>query len=80
MLFRSSAAGLTLYNPETGLSDGSSGSMTEGNVFLFNNPATEGKGWLEKYYLYQIPTTELILNPNLTQNTGWDTGATDAGK
>lgn len=61
----------TLYNPETGFSDGQGGALTEGEVFLFNNPIKEGKGWLEKYYLYQIPTTELILNPNLTQNPGW---------
>lgn len=66
------SANLTLYNPDTGLSDGVNGSMTEGNIFLFNDPRKEGKGWLEKYYLYQIPTTELVLNPNLTQNPGWD--------
>ena len=65
------AAHLTLYNPTTGLSDGTNGSMTEGNVFLFNDPVKEGKGWLEKYYLYQIPTTEIVLNPNLKQNEGW---------
>ena len=61
----------TLYNPETGFSDGQNGSLTEGELFLFNDPIKEGKGWLEKYYLYQIPTTELILNPNLKQNPEW---------
>lgn len=61
----------TLYNPETGFSDGTNGSMTEGYLYLFNDPLKEGKGWLEKYYLYQIPTTEIVLNPNLTQNPGW---------
>lgn len=63
--------GMTLYNPDTGLSDGQDGSMTEGYLFLFNDPKAEGKGWLEKYYLYQVPTDELLLNPNLTQNPGW---------
>lgn len=63
--------GMTLYNPETGLSDGQGGSMTEGYVFLFNDPLKEGKGWLEKYYLYQVPTTEIVLNPEITQNPGW---------
>ena len=63
--------GMTLYNPETGLSDGQNGSMTEGYLFLFNNPIKEGKGWLDKYYLYQVPTDEILLNPELTQNPGW---------
>lgn len=62
---------MTLYNPETGLSDGQNGSMTEGYLFLFNNPIKEGKGWLDKYYLYQVPTDEILLNPELTQNPGW---------
>ena len=62
---------MTLFNPQTGMSDGTNGSMTEGRLFLFNDPIKEGKGWLEKYYLYQVPTTEIVLNPNLTQNPGW---------
>ena len=65
------ANSMTLYNPTTGLSDGTNGSMTEGYLYLFNSPISEGKGWLEKYYLYQVPTTEIVLNPNLTQNPGW---------
>ena len=59
------------WHPKTGLSDGTNGSMTEGRLFLFNDPLKEGKGWLEKYYLYQVPTTEILLNPKLTQNPGW---------
>ncbi len=66
------SAGLTLYNEKTGTSDGNSGKLTDGNVFLFNNPVAEGKGWLEKYYLYQIPTTEMVLNSQLKQNPGWE--------
>lgn len=65
------ANNMTLYNPTTGYSDGVNGAMTEGNLYLFNNPIKEGKGWLEKYYLYQVPTTEIRLNSNLTQNPGW---------
>lgn len=65
------ANNMTLYNPATGYSDGVNGSMTEGNIFLFNDPLKEGKGWLEKYYLYQVPTTEILLNPELEQNPGW---------
>lgn len=62
---------MTLYNPNTGVSDGQSGSMTEGYLYLFNDPIAEGKGWLDKYYLYQVPTDEILLNPNLIQNPGW---------
>ena len=47
--------------------------MTEGYLYLFNDPIREGKGWLEKYYLYQIPTTQLVLNPLLgPNNPGWE--------
>ena len=61
-----------LLNETTGTSDGANGSMTEGYIYLFNDPIKEGKGWLEKYYLYQVPLEEIALNPNLTQNPGWD--------
>ncbi len=65
-------ADMKLLNEETGTAD-PSGTMTEGYVFLFNNPIVEGKGGLDKYYLYQIPTNEILLNPNLAPNNpGWD--------
>ena len=68
-----SKVNFTLYNPETGYSDGANGNMTEGYLYLFNDPIREGKGWLEKYYLYQIPTTQLVLNPALgPNNPGWE--------
>ena len=63
---------LTLLNEMTGTSDGANGSMTEGYIYLFNDPLKEGKGWLQKYYLYQVPLEEIALNPNLTQNPGWE--------
>lgn len=66
------ANSMTLYNPETGLSDGTNGSMQEGYLHLFNDPLKESKGWLEKYYLYQVPTTEIVLNPKIIQNPGWE--------
>lgn len=62
---------MTLYNSTTGVSDGLDGSMTEGYLYLFNDPVAEGKGWLDKYYLYQVPTDEILLNPELSQNPGW---------
>lgn len=69
---------MTLYNPATGLSDGANGAMTEGYLYRFNDPSKENKGWLEKYYLYQVPTTELLLNKdNLKQTPGWDTASSN---
>lgn len=32
---------------------------------------TVSRTWDEKMYLFPIPQTELMKNPNLTQNTGW---------
>lgn len=57
---------------ETGFADATG--ATEGYVFMYNNPVKAGLGWLDKYYLYQIPKNEIALNPNLTQNPGWDSG------
>lgn len=45
--------------------------LTEGYIYLWGDPLVEGKGWLDKYYLYQIPTDEIVLNPALEQNPGW---------
>jgi len=35
-------------------------------------PGYEARTWDDKLYLYPIPTQELALNPNLTQNPGWE--------
>jgi hypothetical protein len=45
--------------------------LTEGYLYVQADPLTQGKGWLDKYYLYCVPTEQIILNPNLTQNPGW---------
>ncbi|MFZ4725747.1 MAG: RagB/SusD family nutrient uptake outer membrane protein [Paludibacter sp.] len=39
----------------------------EGYVTYFGVPT----GWLDKYYLYPIPISEITLNPNLDQNPGY---------
>lgn len=45
----------------------------EGYLYMYNDPIKAGKGWLDKYYLYQIPTNEIALNPNLKPNNpGWE--------
>lgn len=44
--------------------------VQEGYIWL---EPVGGEGWQEKYYLYQIPYQEIILNPNLAPNNpGWD--------
>jgi hypothetical protein len=59
----------SLLNTTTGYADNTG--MTEGYRFLYNDPVKSGKGWQDKYYLYQVPTNEIALNPQLKQNSGW---------
>lgn len=48
-------------------------SKPEGYIYLWADPLKEGKGWLDKYYLYQVPTDEIALNPALAPNNpGWE--------
>jgi len=63
-----SNADMGLLNESTTLKDNT---MTEGYLYVQASPKTQGKGWLDKYYLYCVPTEEIILNPKLTQNPGW---------
>ncbi|CEN49433.1 RagB/SusD family nutrient uptake outer membrane protein [Capnocytophaga canis] len=41
---------------------------TEGYRYLYNDPVKDGKGWLDKYYLYEVPSNEILLNPALKPN------------
>ena len=45
--------------------------IAEGYIYLWGDPVLEGKGWLDKYYLYQVPTDQIVLNPALEQNPGY---------
>ena len=55
------------------MSDLATKAKTEGYIFLWADPLKEGKGWLDKYYLYQVPTDEIVLNPALAPNNpGWE--------
>lgn len=47
-------------------------SATEGWLYIGNGPLTTGKGWIDTYYLWQVPTHEINMNPNLTQNPGYE--------
>lgn len=61
----------TFIDLQTGYADATG--KTEGYIYMYNDPIKAGKGWLDKYYLYQVPTNEIALNPNLAPNNpGWD--------
>ncbi|MCD8312526.1 MAG: RagB/SusD family nutrient uptake outer membrane protein [Bacteroidales bacterium] len=40
----------------------------DGYAYFFGVPP----GWLDKYYLFSIPTNQIALNPALEQNPGWE--------
>lgn len=42
-----------------------------GWIYTYASPLTAG-GWQDAYYLMQVPTGQITLNPNLTQNPGYD--------
>lgn len=42
-----------------------------GHLYFYQDPASAGKGWLEKYYLTPIPSGEILLNENLEQQELW---------
>lgn len=50
----------------------------QGNTYLYQYPSKSlddvGRKWSasDKRWLSPLPTDELVLNPNLTQNPGWD--------
>lgn len=47
---------------------------TPGKGWIYTNPSalSTGKGWLDTYYLWMVPTYEITMNPNLTQNPGYE--------
>lgn len=42
-----------------------------GHLYYYLDPVKAGKGWLDKYYLYPIPSDEILLNENLEQQELW---------
>jgi hypothetical protein len=40
---------------------------TDGCIIMYS-----GRTWADKNYLYPLPSDQLQLNPNLTQNPGWN--------
>ena len=41
------------------------------SLISYNPKVVETRIWDNKMYLYPIPQTELFINKNLVQNTGW---------
>lgn len=50
---------------------GPNSSLSEGYIYVSPDPQLSGKGWLNKYYLYPIPSGQLLLNSQLEQNPDW---------
>ena len=44
----------------------------EGWIYTAPSPLVQGGGWIDTYYLDMVPTNEIVLNPNLTQNPGYN--------
>lgn len=42
-----------------------------GTVYTYSPQKIQDRVWNDKMYLYPIPQTEIYMNGNLTQNTGW---------
>lgn len=45
-----------------------------GYIYRYPEPVSSSLGWKDQYYLYCVPTDEILLNPNLgPNNPGWPT-------
>ena len=72
------ATGILVYDPATGEQGTSEATAAElaaqgggGHLYYYLDPVSAGTGWMDAYYLYPIPSNEILLNPNLGQNPGW---------
>lgn len=69
-----SMAGVTFINVSPNLANGSVNPQrlsndTFGEISWLNNIE---RRWEDKKYLYPMPTTDLLINPHLGQNPGWE--------
>lgn len=55
----------------TGKADGQENGVGSGWIYTYASPLTSG-GWLDTYYLMMVPTDQIVLNPQLTQNPGYN--------
>ena len=51
----------------------------EGYYLTWDTPNEYKRVWGDKQYLYPIPASVMVLNPNIVQNTGWENGSTNDG-
>lgn len=54
-----------------GQSAAENNSVGSGWIYTYESPLTAG-GWLDTYYLMMVPTSQIVLNPQLTQNPGYN--------
>jgi len=50
-----------------------------GYYLTWDVPNEYKRVWGDKQYLYPIPPSVIVKNPNITQNKGWESGATNDG-
>ncbi len=50
-----------------------------GYYLTWDVPNEYKRVWGNKQYFYPIPSTVMVKNPNITQNTGWENGGTNDG-
>ncbi len=51
----------------------------DGYHLTWDKPNDHNRVWGNKQYLYPIPATVMVKNPNITQNAGWENGASNDG-
>ncbi|MGQ8336117.1 RagB/SusD family nutrient uptake outer membrane protein [Sunxiuqinia sp. A32] len=51
----------------------------EGYYLTWDKPNDYKRVWGDKQYLYPIPASAIVKNPNISQNIGWENGATNDG-
>ena len=51
----------------------------KGWIYTYPSALSTGKGWLDAYYLWMVPTFEITMNPELTQNPGYEALFPNAG-
>lgn len=55
-----------------GYADAQNNSVGSGWIYTKPGPLSIGKGWLDTYYLDMVPLDQITLNPNLSQNPGYN--------
>lgn len=55
----------------SGKATGEQNSVGSGWIYTYPSPLNDG-GWLDTYYLMMVPTNQIVLNPKLTQNPGYN--------